>query len=115
MSKKSNKKTLYSQVAEYLRNEILQNKLQPGDKLPTELELSKMFGVSRITSKRALDELAKENLIYRKKGQGSFVLPLRERKVEENVPKIIAIVLPTDGTAGRRIEIYQRCHGLSGW
>lgn len=104
MSKKSNKKTLYSQVAEYLKNEILQNKLQPGDKLPTELELSKMFGVSRITSKRALDELAKENLIYRKKGQGSFVLPLRERKVEENVPKIIAIVLPTDGTAGRRIE-----------
>lgn len=104
MSKNSDKKTLYSQIVEYLKNEILQNRLQPGDKLPTELELSKMFGVSRITSKRALDELAKENWIYRKKGKGSFVLPLQEKRVERNVPKIIAMVLPTDGTAGRRIE-----------
>ncbi|NLO83584.1 MAG: GntR family transcriptional regulator [Clostridiales bacterium] len=104
MAKRDSKKTLYLQVVEYIKNEILHNRLQPGDKLPTELELSKMFGVSRITSKRALDELAKANMIYRKKGQGSFVLPIKKGRIEESVPKVIAIVLPTDGTAGRRVE-----------
>jgi GntR family transcriptional regulator len=44
-----------------------------GDKMPTEQQLVSVFDVSRITAKRALDELAAENLIVRHRGKGSHV------------------------------------------
>ena len=67
-------KPLYLKIFDHLKKEILSNTLQPGERLPTEMELAELFGVSRITSKRALEELEKEGLIYRKRGQGSFAL-----------------------------------------
>lgn len=47
--------------------------LHPGDRLPTEDDLIDEFGVSRITVRRALQNLASRNLIITKRGQGSFV------------------------------------------
>jgi GntR family transcriptional regulator len=41
--------------------------------LPTELELARRFKVSRITMRKALDQLVKEGLIYRRRGLGSFL------------------------------------------
>jgi GntR family transcriptional regulator, arabinose operon transcriptional repressor len=42
-----------------------------------------MFNVSRITSKRALDELESEKLIYRKRGKGTYVSPAEQRNSNE--------------------------------
>lgn len=86
-----------------MKKEILSNTLQPGERLPTEMELAELFGVSRITSKRALEELEKEGLIYRKRGQGSFALSTKDRK-KDNLGNLISMILPTDNTGGRRIE-----------
>lgn len=47
--------------------------LHPGDQLPTEDELIEGFGVSRITVRRAMQNLASRNLICTKRGRGSFV------------------------------------------
>src|SRR5947209_2085064 len=63
---------LYAQVKERLQHDI-EETLNPGDSLPPEPELEKRFQVSRITIRRALDELVTDGLIVRKQGKGTFV------------------------------------------
>lgn len=62
---------LYKQVARALRTQI--NQLRPGDALGTEADLEQRFGVSRITIRRAIEELAQDRLVVRRPGQGTFV------------------------------------------
>lgn len=66
-------KPLYEQILESLTTDIRNGKYPPGSKLPTEAQLSKQFFVSRITSKRALDELAANGLAVRHRRTGTFV------------------------------------------
>ncbi|MEK8132373.1 GntR family transcriptional regulator [Paenibacillus filicis] len=66
---------LYQHIVNRLKQQIRSGELQPGDQIPTELQLSEAFQVSRITSKRALSELEHAKLIYRVQGKGSFVSP----------------------------------------
>ena len=56
-----------------LLDAIRSGRYVPGDALPTEAALGEMFGVSRITVRRALHDLALEGVIERKHGRGSFV------------------------------------------
>jgi len=56
-----------------LYQDIQAGKYSTSQRLPTEKELCQMFHVSRITSKKALDLLAEENLIVRVKGKGSYI------------------------------------------
>lgn len=84
---------LYHQIATDLKNLIFSKELPPHAKLPTELELSKAYGVSRITSKRALTELENEKLIYRVRGKGSFVCN-HDASQEQFVSNNILLVLP---------------------
>lgn len=65
--------TLYETILNDLKKAILTKKLTPGSKLPTEMQLSEQYQVSRITSKRALTELENLGLIERTRGRGSFV------------------------------------------
>lgn len=64
---------LFAQLAASLREDILQNRRLPGDKLPSEAELETAFGVSRITVRQALAALHAEGLIQKVNGKGSFV------------------------------------------
>lgn len=53
---------------------ILDGTLQPGEKLPPELELTERLGVSRVSLRQALHELERRGLIDRKPGRGTVVL-----------------------------------------
>jgi len=64
---------LFAQVESRLREDILNNRLPPGAKLPSEAELEVAFGVSRITVRQALAQLHKQGLINKINGKGSFV------------------------------------------
>jgi DNA-binding LacI/PurR family transcriptional regulator len=68
------KKAIYMKIYNDLLKDIHNNKYSQGSRLPSELELSKTYGVSRITSKKAMEMLAEQELIVRKQGKGSFVL-----------------------------------------
>lgn len=64
---------LYHQMHVLLRNRILDGTIAQGTRLPGEEDLAVAFGVSRITAKRALDELAAEELVNRRRGRGTHV------------------------------------------
>lgn len=57
--------------------------LQPHDKMPTERELAETFGVTRLTVRRALDQLGYEGRVYRTQGAGTFVSEPRIAKSVE--------------------------------
>ena len=64
---------LYHKVKESLRHAITAGAYVPGDLLPSETALCYQFGVSRITVRRALSDLAVEGLLQRERGRGTFV------------------------------------------
>jgi GntR family transcriptional regulator len=64
---------LYARLRDELRTGILEGRLKPHEKLPSEAELTAAHGVSRITVRQALGELQKEGLIVRLQGKGAFV------------------------------------------
>jgi GntR family transcriptional regulator len=64
---------LHRQLFLVLHDEIDRGVIAPGDALPTEQTLCDQFGVSRITVRRALADLADQGYIERRQGVGSFV------------------------------------------
>lgn len=64
----------YLQIYEYLHGMIRRNKIQLGDRLPTEMELSERFGVNRMTVRKAFDKLVIEKMVDRKRGQGTYLI-----------------------------------------
>jgi GntR family transcriptional regulator len=65
---------LYHQLYSLIKGFILDGSLQHGDKLPSEQELTELFKVSRITVKRAVNELAAEQLVERARGKGTHIV-----------------------------------------
>jgi Transcriptional regulators len=76
MAQKPASQPLYRRIYEELKEELKSSGLRPGERLPSEHELSRRFGVSRITSKRVLEMLKEEGLVERVPGKGTY---LKER------------------------------------
>lgn len=64
---------LYFQLYSLLKQSILNGTVSNGTQMPTEQQLAESFSVSRITAKRAMDELAAEQLVERRRGKGTHV------------------------------------------
>ena len=67
--------TVHAQIEDWLAGQIAAGALVPGDRLPTEQDLAAWFGVSRMTLRHALAELARRGLVTRSVGRrgGTFV------------------------------------------
>jgi DNA-binding FadR family transcriptional regulator len=68
-----NRQALPLSVANAVRKEIIRGKLKSGDKLPTEQELAKLHGVSRVVIREAVARLRHEGLVMSRQGLGVFV------------------------------------------
>jgi GntR family transcriptional regulator len=64
---------LHVQLANLLREQLVRHELSPHDRLPSERELCQQYGISRITVRQALSELAQEGLVYASVGKGTYV------------------------------------------
>jgi GntR family transcriptional regulator len=64
---------LYDQIERNLRDLIINGRLQPGQMMPPEWDLSALYGVSRLTVRRAVEDLVRQNWLERKHGVGTFV------------------------------------------
>lgn len=68
-----NKLPLYDQIERNLRDLIVNGHLKPGEAMPGEWDLAGIYRVSRLTVRRALDELVRQNWLEKKHGVGTFV------------------------------------------
>lgn len=79
---RNNPVPLYLQIKALWQNQIAAGLLKPGDQLPPEHELCRMYGVSPITVKQAMKALVTEGVLTRERGRGTFVtrpkLPAQE-------------------------------------
>ncbi|UPK44780.1 GntR family transcriptional regulator [Paenibacillus pabuli] len=73
MEEPHRKPLLYLQTADLVMEEIRNRKLQPHDPVPSEGELAKLYSVSRMTAKLALQILEKQGIVYRLARRGTFV------------------------------------------
>ncbi len=72
---------LYQQIKSLLLQSLDRGEWKPGEAIPSELELAARFQVSQGTVRKAIDELAAENLLLRRQGKGTFVATHHEAKV----------------------------------
>jgi len=64
---------LYAQVKALMMQRLIAGQWRPGEMLPSEFQLADEFGVSQGTVRKALDELAADNVVVRRQGRGTFV------------------------------------------
>jgi GntR family transcriptional regulator len=72
---------MYFRIQQAILEQIQQETLKPGQQLPTEADLAQQYQVSRITAKRALDELVRQGRAFRQQGKGTFVAQNRIRDI----------------------------------
>lgn len=72
-TKKDASTPLYIQIANNLRQQINQGRIATGEALPSERDLCELTGASRVTIRKAVDQLIEEKLLFRKQGSGTFV------------------------------------------
>lgn len=64
---------LYQQLMEDIKAALTEGKYAPDEKIPSESELSELYHVSRITVRRAVEELCSEGYLVKKQGKGTYV------------------------------------------
>ena len=73
---------LYRQIKELLIRSLQQSEWSPGEAIPSELDLAARFRVSQGTVRKAIDELAADNLLVRRQGRGTFVATHAEPRAQ---------------------------------
>ena len=64
---------IYLQIEQLLTEKITNGELAPGDVLPSEPEMTELYGVSRMTIRKAVDYLVRQGVVERQRGRGTFV------------------------------------------
>lgn len=91
---------LYQQIKGLITRDLQDGRWRPGEAIPSENELAARFKVSQGTVRKAIDELATENLLVRRQGKGTFVATHAERKIQYRFLRLT----PDRGDAGRRLQ-----------
>lgn len=71
---------LYRQIKTLITQSLVSGEWRPGDLIPSEIELAGRFSVSQGTVRKAIGELAGENLLVRQQGKGTFVASHSEER-----------------------------------
>ncbi len=73
---------LYQQIKALILQSLQAGEWKPGDPIPSEVELAARYRVSQGTVRKAIDELAAENLLVRRQGKGTFVATHAEQHIQ---------------------------------
>ncbi len=82
----------HSEISEWLRAEILSGAVRPGDRIPSESEICRRFGVSRTSVRLAIANLSREGLLESRKGIGTFC---RSRKPSATIDLALVCFFPS--------------------
>lgn len=95
------KETLYKTIYDDIVRKINNGEYLPGEKLPTEFELTQLYGVSRITATRAMKELEHDLYVFRKQKSGTFVRDtINVTNATESDGLLVPVLLQCDKTVG---------------
>lgn len=73
---------LYQQIKGLILESLQAGEWKPAEAIPSEMDLAARFGVSQGTVRKAIDELASDNLLIRRQGKGTFVATHAEQQVQ---------------------------------
>ncbi len=85
---------LHAQLKAFIREAIEAGRLAPGDRLPTEQQFCRQFGLSRTPVRQALHDLVQEGLLVRFPGRGTFVAQPTSRSSHDHTLKLRAVTEP---------------------
>ena len=101
---------LYQQIRQAMLASLQAGEWKPLQAIPSEMELAKRYQVSQGTVRKAIDELAAENLLVRRQGKGTFVASHDEQQVEYRFLRLHPDTgtLASEGRAQRHIVEFRR-------
>jgi len=99
---------LYQQIKGLLVRSLHSGEWKPGEAIPSEMELATRFKVSQGTVRKAIDELATDNLLVRRQGKGTFVATHAEERTQYRFLRL----QPDDGAAGGMRRRFLDCRRL---
>src|SRR5574343_626932 len=91
---------LYRQIKDFLVRSLEAGEWGPGDAIPSEGELAQRFNVSQGTVRKAIDEMAAENLLVRRQGKGTFVATHSDPRSFYRFLRLV----PDDGKAAHAVS-----------
>src|SRR5262245_22410596 len=96
---------LYQQIKGLILHSLQAGEWKPGEAIPSEIELAARYRVSQGTVRKAIDELAAENLVVRRQGKGTFVATHAEQHVQYRFLRLMPDTgdLDSEGPAQRTI------------
>ncbi len=74
---------IYKQIAEWLENEILADRLLPNGKVYSQYQLAEIFNINPATAGKGLTILVEKEIIYKKRGLGMFVIADAKQRILE--------------------------------
>ena len=99
---------LYQQIKALILQSLHAGEWKPGEPIPSEFELAARFRVSQGTVRKAIDELAAENLLVRRQGRGTFVATHAEQQTQFRFLRL----MPDDGVTGGTERRFIDCKRL---
>lgn len=87
---------LYRQIKGLILHSLQLGEWKPGEAIPSEMDLAARYRVSQGTMRKAIDELAADNLVVRRQGKGTFVATHAEQNVQFRFLKLV----PDSGLPG---------------
>ena len=95
---------LYRQIKSLIMRSLQDSEWRPGEAIPSEMDLAARYKVSQGTVRKAIDELAAENLLVRRQGRGTFVATHAEEHVQFRFLRLMPDVGEPGGMARRLID-----------
>lgn len=99
---------LYQQIKALITQSLVAGEWKPGEIIPSEMELAARFKVSQGTVRKAIDELAAENLVVRRQGKGTFVATHNEERAQFRFLRLLA----DDGAEHPHVSRLLECRRL---
>ena len=95
---------LYQQIKALIVQSLEQAEWKPGELIPSEIELAQRYGVSQGTVRKAIDELAQDNLVVRRQGKGTFVATHNEVRSQFRFLRLVPNVGEPSYPSSRIVE-----------
>ena len=99
---------LYQQIKGLITQSLESGEWKPGEIIPSEVELAGRYKVSQGTVRKAIDELAAENLLVRRQGKGTFVATHNEERAQFRFLRLLA----DDGVEHPHVSRLLECRRL---